>query len=76
MYYVLLVNGKVQENIPEYSPIFPGAPIKKRYAPGFLARCVKWDTEVPQGWIYDTEGKKFYAPPKPENELSTDQTLE
>ena len=65
MFYIYLHENAVQECIPEFNEVFPGIPIEKRYSQDLLKKCVQWNEEVPQGWLYDKETNTFNAPPEP-----------
>lgn len=62
MYYIFLQNDIVHETFPEKHPDFPGFPIEKRIPKTVLDQCIKWETEVPHGWLYDPETKTFSEP--------------
>lgn len=62
--YIYLMNDTAIQNIPEEHPDFPGIPVEQRYTADFLAKCVKWPEEVPQGYLWD--GAQFNPPPEPE----------
>ena len=55
MFYILVRNGVVQENIPDRDPAFPEIPIEDRYQAEFLTFCVKSETEIPVGWFYSPD---------------------
>lgn len=61
MKYAYIIDNNVCEVIPGEDPNFPGIPVTERYAPDFLARCVKVadETAVCSGMIYDPETGTF-----------------
>lgn len=62
MFYILIVQGKVHEVIPEFHPNLPSVPIEERYSAEFLAQTVQSDVEIPQNWIYHPATKTFSEP--------------
>jgi hypothetical protein len=70
MRYIYVEEGKAHEIIPEFDPVFPDVPMKDRYAPDFIAKCVKVSdgAAVEFGWVYDAGAGTFSAPAEPEPE--------
>ena len=70
--YIYLQNNVACEFIPEENPLFPGVPISERYAPDFLALCLRRSTEqitaegIKPGMVYDEATDSFAWPPEPE----------
>ena len=56
MFYVLISEGRVAENIPDFSPDFPGVPVDERYPAAVLQRCVASEDEAPPGWYLNDNG--------------------
>lgn len=76
MKYILLIDSRVVEVIPEVDPNFLDIPITERYARTVLSQCiiVPDDTETPIGYVYDSEAGTFSAPPL-EPEIPPDQPI-
>ena len=54
-YFAYVVDGNVNEIIPEFNPDLPGFPLNERYAPDFI-KClieIPEDLEVEQNWTYN-----------------------
>ena len=62
MYYILVIDGKAHESIPEYDPAFPGIPITSRFSVEFLSKCVQSETTIKDGWIYNLGTGEFSEP--------------
>lgn len=75
MKHIFLIDNVVNEIIPDENPVFPGVPIKDRYAPDFVSKLlhISDETEVHQNWTYDPETKTFSAPVMPEIEVEEPQ---
>lgn len=64
MKYVLIVDKKVQEIMPEYIADFPGVPAKERYAPYFLEQCFIAEDNLPVevNWDFFQLSQTFKEP--------------
>ncbi|MEA4932939.1 MAG: hypothetical protein VB071_05045 [Lawsonibacter sp.] len=74
MYYILVIDGKAHESIPEHDGAFPGVPIEARYSNDILSKCIQSETPVQSGWLYDAASGTFSAPPDPEPAAETEPT--
>lgn len=61
--YLLVIDNKVVEVIPDIDPAFPNTPISARFAPDFVARLthVPDDIAVKPNWIYDPDTGDYAA---------------
>lgn len=68
-YFAYVVDGNVNEIIPEFNPDLPGFPLNERYAPDFIKYLIEIpeNLEVEQNWTYN-EVDGFQSPAVVESE--------
>ena len=62
-YFAYVVDGNVNEIIPEFNPDLPGFSLNERYAPDFIKHLIEIpeNLEVEQNWTY-SEVNGFQPP--------------
>lgn len=63
--YAYIIDGVVQQIVPDFVPEFPNVPIYVRYPSAFVDKCIHYNVEdikVKVGMIYNADTQTFSVP--------------